>query len=184
MIVIPAPRLGFLNLIGESARSFEEQDERAFSPFFASTKHSSDLPPECDVLVAYLRLEEDGSVANSTLSLDELVRRARAPIVLIATANTSSSYKKVSGSVNLVMTLDRRDPLFAEYFSQIFAQMKRGVSMLMAWVALSPQTTLIEHRSPVAIFLPYAGHIAFAAPAQQRREPPSFLSRFFGRKSG
>jgi hypothetical protein len=185
--VIPAPRLGLFNLIDDEGRSLQAEDEHAFGPFFVTTARSSREPPQCDVLVAYVRLRDDGTVLNSDQSLEEIVWTACAPIVLIAIPNSDQSYINATrwfrsssdvhgGSINLVMTLDRRGDLFGRFFSQLFSRMKNGETMPMAWVSLAPQAPGTDHDAPATIFACGAGHITF-------RGKPSLFNRIFGRKS-
>ena len=61
------------------------------------------------------------------------------------------------------MTIDRRGPLLASMLAQLFAQMKNGVSMGMAWINLAPQIPgAPEHKDlPGTICALEFGQIAF-----------------------
>jgi hypothetical protein len=185
--VIPAPRLGLLNLMDDDGCLLQAEDERAFGALFDTTTRSSRVPPECDVLVAYLKLREDGGVVDCNETLEQIVWTAGAPITMIGAPNSGDAYIKATrwfgsssavhgGSVNLVMTLDRHGELFGQFFSKLFSKMKEGETMPMAWVTLAPQNPHAQQEAPETIFACGAGHIAFA-------QRPSFLKRVFGRKT-
>jgi hypothetical protein len=60
------------------------------------------------------------------------------------------------------MTLSRKGSSFPPFFARLFADMKRGVSMPVAWVKLSPQGPVKDHENlPSTIFACEAGQMVF-----------------------
>lgn len=162
------------------------EDARPLRPLFAKVVSVSQGIPECDVLIAYVRLDQDGAVKNTTDSLERIVAGSKATIVILAAENAVDHYirgtswfnsltAKYGGSINLVMTLSRKGALFPQFFAKLFAQMKAGETMPVAWNNLAPQIPGMEHEAPDTIFACGAGHIAFA-------KRPSFWTRLFSRK--
>jgi hypothetical protein len=61
-----------------------------------------------------------------------------------------------------VMTLSRQGAAFPPFFAQLFTDMKRGVSMPVAWVKLAPQGPVKEQdKLPSTIFACEAGQMVF-----------------------
>jgi len=166
-LVIVAPRIAFLNLLGASAQSILEEDKLAFAPLFASCEESQIDTPQCDVLLIYAQLQSDGQIRAASESLRDIIHRSRAPIVVVATENDGKSYIAASkrpgaGRANLVMTLKRNGPAFTKFFSQLFSKMYKGSTMPMAWVELAPQVPRLEHpNAPDSIFAAEVSHIIF-----------------------
>ena len=166
-LVIRSPKIGFLNLVGPSASAAMKQDEKDLSAFFTAVEESTSNPPYCDVLMVYAQIGGDGRVANTESSLRELIRDARAPIVIVAWENDGPSYiaagKKTGfGQANLVMTLKRKGPVFGQFLRQLFSRMHAGKSMVVAWVELAPQNPQASHDDcPETIFAAEISHIVF-----------------------
>ena len=112
-------------------------------------------------------LERDGRIRNWRDGLREVIRNSGATVVVVASENESDAYiaagkDKGYGRANLVMTLQRSGTVFPSFFAQLFADMKRGVSMPVAWVKLAPQVPGHEHPDcPGTIFSCEAGQVAF-----------------------
>ena len=123
--------------------------------------------PFCDVLFLYCDIESDGRVANFPGTLRDLIQTLRAPLVAVASENSSDAYISTTkgqehGRANLVMTLSRKGAAFPTLFAQLFTDMKRGVSMPVAWVKLAPQGPVKEHETmPSTIFACEAGQMVF-----------------------
>jgi hypothetical protein len=89
-------------------------------------------------------------------------------VVVVASENRGDAYiastkAKTHGRANLVMTIARRDHAFPIFFLHLFEDMKKGVSMPLAWVKLAPQGSGKEHESlPETIFACEVGQLAFA----------------------
>src|SRR5918912_407559 len=114
------------------------EDRAALGPLFSSVEESDSHPPVCDVLMVYCRLEGDGSVSGHSASLRDIIRKSRAPIVIVAAENSGSSYSaaaKPTGDAyaNLVMTLDRKGAALTNFFIKLFRKMFEGRTMMMAW---------------------------------------------------
>src|SRR5690242_19483019 len=73
-LIITAPRIGFLNLLGSSAQTTLEADKASFGSLFPHSEESQSEPPICDVLIIYARVEADGSITGSSDSLRGLIR--------------------------------------------------------------------------------------------------------------
>jgi hypothetical protein len=65
--------LGVLNLLGEAGKQLSEIDKTTLAALFASVSESDSLPPVCDVLLLYARIEFDGSVAGCSDALRTLI---------------------------------------------------------------------------------------------------------------
>ena len=165
--VIHSPRFGILNLKGDAAEELIAADVQALTPVLGSPTRGSALSPFCDVLFIYCDISPDGRISNFSGSLRELIQTLRAPLVVVASENSGEAYISTSkgqrhGRANLVMTLSRRGDAFPTFFVQLFTDMKRGVSMPVAWVKLSPQGPVKEHETlPSTIFACEAGQMVF-----------------------
>ena len=77
-------------------------------------------------------------------------------------AYISSTKGRTHGRADLVMTIARNGSAFPQFCSDLFEEMKRGVSMPVAWVKLAPQGLVKEHTSlPEMIFACEAGQLVF-----------------------
>jgi hypothetical protein len=166
-LILPSPRIGFLDLSGSSMSSILEEDKAAFIPLFAASEESDQKPPICDVLMIYGNVSSDGRILRSHDDLREIIRKSRAPIVIVASENEVKSYiaagkRPGQGQANLVMTLNRRGAAFTEFFTRLFQRMSAGTSMPMAWVELAPQVSGAAHENcPETIFSAEVTHIVF-----------------------
>jgi hypothetical protein len=164
---IQSPTIGFLDLTAGEASNEIAADRAAISNLFSSSEDSSSEPPRCNVLFLYCRLEPDGSVRGSNRNVREIIRDSGAAVVVLASENSVDSYiagtkKQRYGQANLVMALNRRGDVFPKFFERLFAEMKRGVSMPVAWVKLAPQIPGVDHADcPGTIFSCEAGQLAF-----------------------
>jgi hypothetical protein len=166
-LLIRSPRLGFLNLKGESAEQLITADMDALTPVLGSPVRGSTSAPFCDVLFIYCDVASDGRIGNFPGTLRDLIQVQRAPLVVVASENSGEAYISTTkgqkhGRANLVMTLSRRGEAFPAFFARLFTDMKRGVSMPVAWVKLAPQGPVKEHENlPSAIFACEAGQMVF-----------------------
>ena len=164
---IQSPTLGIFDLSADSAAAELDADRTALGPLFSSVVESTSEPPTCNVLFLYCRLEANGSIRGYRRGLREIIRDSGAAVVVVATANASDNYIAASqdkgyGHANIVMTLDRNGDAFTTFFQKLFADMKRGVAMPMAWVKLAPQIPGVEQADvPDTIFVREAGQSAF-----------------------
>ena len=166
-LVINSPRLGILNLKGEAAEQLITADVDALMPVMGSPVRGSASAPFCDVLFIYCDIAPDGRISNFSGTLRDLIQTLRAPLVVVASENSGDAYISATkgqrhGRANLVMTLSRRGGAFPAFFARIFAEMKRGVSMPVAWARLAPQGPVKEHENlPSTIFACEAGQMVF-----------------------
>jgi hypothetical protein len=165
---IASPTIGFLDLTGGSAAAALAADKAALSPLFSSSVERWDEPPACSVLFLYCHIEPNGSIRGSGRGLREIIRDSGAAVVVVASENSGKSYiaagkQKSYGRANLVMALDRRGDVFPKFFERLFTEMKRGVSMPMAWIKLAPQNPRAGHADcPGTIFACEVGQLAFS----------------------
>lgn len=165
-LVIRAPRLGILNLKGASAEQLIAADVQALGPVLGNAVRGSTSSPFCDVLFIDRDIGADGRIANFAGTLRDLIQTLRAPLVVVASENSSDAYISTSkgqgGRANLVMTLSRNGTAFPAFFARLFADMKRGVSMPVAWAKLAPQGGGKAHADlPSTIFACEAGQMVF-----------------------
>ena len=166
-LVIQDPKIGFLNLIGASARSLLDEDLTALKPLFSVCLESDRDIPLCDVLMIYAAIASDGSIHNSPHNLREIIHKSHASIVIVATENSAESYISASkrsgaGKANLVMTLKRNGNILPNFFKDLFGMMQRGVTMPMAWVKLAPQIPGTDHENvPGTICAMEVTHVLF-----------------------
>ena len=166
-LVIQAPKIAFLNLMGASACPLVEEDMAALKPLFSSCLESSSDVPVCDVLMLYATINPDGGVQNTSRNLREIIYESRAPIFVVATENDGQSYIAASkrpghGTANLVMTLQRNGQNFPNFFKELFGMMHHGVTMPMAWVKLAPQGQSANHLNvPETICAMQVTHVLF-----------------------
>jgi hypothetical protein len=167
VIRIESPRFAILDLSGGADAGLVEEDKNALSDILGSPVESASSAPSCDVLFIYGRLDAAGAFEREPHGLREIIRDSGAKVVVVASENVSDNYikatpRKAYGNANLVMTLSRRGGRFAAFFRELFARMKSGTSMPVAWVALAPQIPNEEHPScPDTIFACEAGQVSF-----------------------
>jgi hypothetical protein len=106
-LVIHSPRIGFLNLLGSSARQILEEDKAALAPLFASSQDSETDPPVCDVLVIYANVQSDGSVVGYSGGLRDIIRKANCPIAVVASESEAKGYDHLfsQSSVGVVVRM-------------------------------------------------------------------------------
>jgi hypothetical protein len=166
-LLIRSPQLGILNLKGESAEQLIAEDVDALMPVLGSPIRGSTSAPFCNVLFIYCDIGSDGRIGNFPGTLRDLIQTLGAPLVVVASENTGDAYISTTkgqkhGRANLVMTLSRRGVVFPAFFARLFTDMKRGVSMPVAWVKLAPQGPVKEHENlPSTIFACEAGQMVF-----------------------
>ena len=143
---IKNPTLGFLNLGGDEFSPLIDADRSALAAIFPEVKTGAGYQiPTCDILFIYANVTPDGSVGLGTnWTVRHLAERAGAAITVVASSNPSDNLlaaARLAGpkQANLVWTLDRKGDAFPRFFAELFAHMKKGRSMPMAWVAISPQ---------------------------------------------
>jgi hypothetical protein len=125
--------------------------------------------PTTRILFLYAHLNDDGTIRGTDkLGVRQVVEMAKAAIVVVASPNSGESIKNAAAapgprSANLVFTFDRNKAGFARFFRALFARMRDGEEMAMAWVKLAPQGGPDAARStaPVTMFLPEAGALRF-----------------------
>jgi hypothetical protein len=161
-LVVRAPRLRFLNLLGPAAASQLAADKAALCQLFHDTQELHEVEP-CDVLMLYSSVQDDGR------ALKRIVEASRAPIVVVASENAGEAYVKAGASephkyTNLVLTIFRNGAGFDNFFRDLFSKMFKGTTMPVAWVELAPQVPGLEHSdAPETIFACGAGHVRFEA---------------------
>ncbi len=144
-----------------------EEDKTALGPLFTSLQESEADPPACDVLMIYANVQDDGSIAGCSAGLRDIIRKANAPIAIVASENEAKGYIAAGkhtgyGHANLVMTLKRKGTNFTQFFVQLFGEMFTGRSMPMAWVKLATQGSNTGHENcPETIFAAEVSHIVF-----------------------
>lgn len=166
-MVIQNPKIGFLNLMGATARSLVEEDMAALKPLFSACLQSDGETPVCDVLMIYATIGMDGVIQNASDSIRGIIHKSHAPVVVVATENGVQSYiaagkRPGSGKANLVMTLKRNGSIFPNFFKELFGTMHSGVTMPMAWVKLAPQIPGVEQKNvPGTICAMEVTHVLF-----------------------
>jgi hypothetical protein len=165
-ILIKSPSLGVLNLTSTSD-SVSAADVQILAPYFSEVRQSVEAPPRCDVLLLYGDLDSTGAIKGSTRRLREVIRDAGAAVVIVATEHPVENYiagapQTGFGQANLVMTLGRKGPVLAEFLARLFAQMKQGVTMPVAWNSLAPPIPGVEQKEvPETVFACERGPVAF-----------------------
>jgi len=163
------PRWGILNLLGEAAAAEVAADRAALADLFPPPLESTGAVPACEVLFLYARFEADGSIRGSARRFRELVRASGAKVVVVAAENVPAHLIKGAADprrrdrANVVFTLARRDGAFPRFFHALFASMRAGTPMPLAWHRLAPQVPGAAHADcPETIFLCELGGIRFA----------------------
>jgi hypothetical protein len=166
-ITIAKPELGLLNFIGPSAQKMLSEDRDAIRWVFYSVTESESETPRCDVLLIYVTANPDGSLEGSEQSLRQIIFDSGAKIVVVANENLPEHYSAAlkqpgEGQANIVLTIDRRGPIFPSFFNRLFEIMTKGIIMPVAWVRLAPQRPGDHHPDcPGTIFLCEAGGVTF-----------------------
>ena len=91
-LLIRSPRLGILNLKGESAEPLITADVDALTPVLGSPLRGSTSAPFCDVLFIYCDVAADGRIGNFSGTLRDLIQTQRAPLVVVASENSGEAY--------------------------------------------------------------------------------------------
>lgn len=171
--IISDPTLAFVNLAGGAGQSLMAQDRGSLDDIFKSRIQIADRTlPRCNVLFLYCALDASGLVTGTSFTFRDLIKRAGAHVAVIASdiqpalLQNPEFGKAISANqkdwpANIVITLNRNGDHFGRFFHQLFAQMRAGVSMPMAWVKLAPQGPHQASDIPGTICLMEAGHIAF-----------------------
>ena len=160
-----APTLGLLDLSFGSAGELVAADKAALGALFSAVVEAVGAPPQCSVLLLYCTFAPDGRIEGSSLQLRDIIRASGAPIAVVATQNPAESYMAAApqspyGRANLVLTLNRRGAAFGRFFAALFADMKHGTTMPMAWVRLAPQIPGGSHpECPDTIFACELGQV-------------------------
>lgn len=171
--VIANPTIGFLNLAGDSGWTLAQQDRAALARgFSAASDIETTKVPRCNVLFLYGALAPSGEMAGQPIALHELVRAAGAHIAVLASDVPQDVLRHADFNryvqaghdwpANIVLTLNRNGESFGRFFKSLFAQMREGATMPMAWVRLAPQGPVAQADGPGTVALMEAGHIAFA----------------------
>jgi hypothetical protein len=166
-LLIRSPRLGILNLKGESTEQLIAADMDALMSILGRPVPGSTSAPFCDVLFIYCDIASDGQIGNFSGTLRDLIQTLRAPVVVVASENSGDAYISSTkgqrhGRANLVMTLSRNGAAFPAFFARLFTDMKHGVSMPVAWVKFAPQGPVKEQENlPLTIFACEAGQMVF-----------------------
>jgi len=166
-LIVETPRIGFINLVGPAGESLVNEDKRVLADLFDSVDTGRDEPLICDVLMIYCDLEHNGTIAGHSAGLRDVIDAAKAPIAIVASENRADCYiaagkRDGHAATNLVMTLNRKGPVFTAFFADIFRRMFAGQSMPMAWIDLAPQIPGATHDNcPETIFAAEVGHIVF-----------------------
>ena len=148
------------------------QDQAAFADIFGENVRIADRTlPRCNVLFVYGAMDAFGRIAGMTWTFRDLARAAGAHIAVVASGLPLAMLadpgfmKTLPGGndwpANIVITLDRKGEYFGQFFHRLFALMRQGISMPMAWVELAPQGPVQQHDIPATVMLCEAGHIAF-----------------------
>ena len=158
------PRLGVLNLMKYD--NLVRQDLKVLSDCFSSVEESNSEFPLCDVLMIYGQINQGGQMEGFPYSFFDPVKSTGARIVIIATGHLVDQYvmltKNQKISVNLVMTLDRKEGAFAEFLKNLFELMLKGMTMPNAWNQLAPQIPNLEMKNmPDTLFVCGAGQVSF-----------------------
>ena len=167
VVPISNPVLGTLNLIGISAEEDLKNDLQQLTQYFGEVRQADDVAPMCDVLLLYCHISDSGAVIGSVKTLGEIIRDAGALVAVVASNNDVESYKACAPTVpiahaNLVMTLERDGSLLASFLAKMFAQMKQGISMPIAWNSLAPQYPTAKHKDvPATLCFLDAGQVVF-----------------------
>jgi len=165
---IARPVAGFVCLEPEF-QALMEADKASLSPFFSQVRSSSDGIVTCDVLFLYCKVDRDGSLPASTMRIRDFVKASGARVAIVASENVGAHYlhalqPKNDWPANFVLVFNRHDTAFTVFFRRLFAAMKDGTSMLMAWVNLAPQDSgrsAAHQECPGTIMIAEAGHITF-----------------------
>ena len=134
-----------------------EQDKAIYEPYSTvaefKAKDLSDLETflvgkTFDIVHLFMDFASDGTVEGQAgVKVFQLLTKADAKLVLLASDNSMDNYMaafpvnqtKGIDNFHLVMTLDRKDDNFFDFFKSVFVLMAQGKSLPMAWVTIAPQ---------------------------------------------
>ncbi len=165
-LLVPRPRLGFLNLVGANAEPAAAEDLKSFEALFGKPVAAAPGEiPACDVLFLYCELERAGTLRDRPQPLAELLRASRAKVAVVAWNNAGDAYyaatKRGDVGCSLVQTTDRRGPRFGSFLKRVFAEMFAGTPMPAAWKKFAPEVPDTRADAPGAIFTPGTAAVAF-----------------------
>ena len=162
---VPDPVLGVFAPGVDSISEIAGEDVEALAPLFSAVRHSANVPPVCDVLLAYCEITLTGQIKGSRQSFREIVRDSKASVVVVAREHPVECYIAgipilSFGRTNLVMTLQRNDPAFRAFLMRLFSEMKNGKPLPGAWKAVA-RTEPAAVREPELIFSNEIDPVAF-----------------------
>jgi hypothetical protein len=170
---ITRPVVGFV-CMNSSFSPLMAQDWYSISNLFSESRSSFTQIPLCNVLLLYCTLEEDGSIAGSSLRLRDAIKLAGAHIAIVATENGHERYMastspKNDWPANIILINNRNGERFSAFFYSLFMDMHRGVPLPMAWHKLAPQIpNRVDPDVPGAIMLIEAGNITFGGAVEPK----------------
>lgn len=143
-------------------------DAAVWQPFKPAVLRSPSLAAigQSDVLFVYGRLAATGEIVGMDVALRQVVARARAKIVVVGLENPTAAYiadgkQRTVAPTNMIMTLERRGPIFAAFMRDFFGSIMGGTSMLNAWREVCSARG--DSQSPSTIFSCEIGDLQFGA---------------------
>lgn len=177
--------VGIANWMGHEANIWVEEDKQFLSKLF---RHVNDpgygKVSTCDILFVYAMPDENGSLvtdhppgtdnqssdrtAPTLIGLCQLAQITKAKIVILASNTPIDKAQALAGIdgpkiANMVITLERGQHRFANFFKALFIDMAKGEDMMMAWVKLAPQGPQDNPEAPATIMISGLGRIKFQA---------------------
>lgn len=125
-----------------------------------------------DILHLFAAFDDDGSIeGESGPDFFRHVVETQIKIFILANDNRgerlvpfcSEAVNAGFGSMNLVMTLERKGDSFVQFFKNLFAKMIKGLTMPQAWVELAPQNVKLDREIPETVFSAGYGSLKITA---------------------
>lgn len=143
-----APSFGILNFLGAAGEALGAADREALS-LPAAAPDAAGTVPQCDVLLVYADVRDDGTLEGTVLRLADLVARSGARCVILASPNRPRALAKASADLpaplDVVMTQHRQDGAFTALLGRIFrvARTER-IPLTVAWERLRAEHPIPE----------------------------------------
>jgi len=172
-VVLYAPIIGFLNLLGDQGTPLLEEDRGSLAPMFRGSVTSSADYPFCQVLFIYCTIGDDGRLVGAKDNLPDMIKACGARLAVLANPNKPDALVKLAPRKNdwaasAVLTMSRNGDKFIRFFHELFDAMFAGTPLGMAWVRLAPQlpkgiVNPLGDETPATIMLGWLTNIVFGA---------------------
>jgi hypothetical protein len=176
---IDNPKIVLLQ-IGNVSQSQLDSDKGIYSDFYSNvtTKTVNDLKgltdfignSSFDLFHLFVDIDMEGNIFDGTQNkiniykLVDLIQTRDAKYIFFAKDNPVEGYNKgaqaIKHTTNVVMTLERKENNFPDFFRKVFSKVSKGQPFPVAWNEIAPQIPGAMHENiPVTLAVMGAGGV-------------------------